>query len=265
MNPSRAFVLLKPDCSGTDRRAAVDAAVAAEGLVVACRHPVSLTPADVRFLWSEYTEDGHVLMHAFLGRYLCTAPSEVLLLRGPDAFAAARRIKRAIRSRYANGPFANLIHAAEHPGELARQANHLLGHCPECAAPFVSSEPLTSPPRPAGRDFRGETDLPALVESLWPALQSVDPSAPVPYCLDRSPVAAVYLGADRAHTLDSAVTALWSALPGITLAHAVLLTLYAGRVGGCPVAVGSHEAVSRSHRVLQAHGITTCGVGPAPS
>ncbi|WIM93607.1 hypothetical protein ACTOB_005590 [Actinoplanes oblitus] len=243
----------------------MEAAVAAEGLSVVCRHPVALTPADVRFLWSEYSADGHVLMHAFLDRYLCTAGSEVLVLRGPDAFEAARRIKRVIRSRYANGPFANLVHTAEHPGELARQANHLLGRCPECADPFVTSEPRTGPARPAGRDFRRDDDLPALVEALWPAVQSADPPAPAPHRLDRSPAAAVYLAADRSQTLDSAVTALWSALPGIPLAHAVMLVLYTGRVGEHPIAVGSHEAISRTHRTLLSHGLTACAVGPFPA
>ncbi|WP_203758880.1 hypothetical protein [Actinoplanes octamycinicus] len=303
----------------------MEAAVAAEGLTVVCRHPVTLTPADVRFLWSEYTEDGHVLMHAFLDRYLCSGPSEVLLLEGPDAFEAARRVKRTIRSRYANGPFANLLHTAEHPAELGRQANHLLGRCPQCAAPFALSDPassdsllsdpvpsdpaltaptpsdpaLTAPvptapvptapvptapvptapastapastapvltaPRPRGRDFRQDHDLPALVDSLWPALQSEDPPAPAPHHLDRSREAAIYLGADRSQSLDSAVTAVWSALPGVTLPHAVMLTLYAGRTGSYPIAVGSHQAVARSHQILLRHGLTACGIGPFPA
>ncbi|GIE56790.1 hypothetical protein Aoc01nite_21920 [Actinoplanes octamycinicus] len=284
-----------------------------------------MTPADVRFLWSEYTEDGHVLMHAFLDRYLCSGPSEVLLLEGPDAFEAARRVKRTIRSRYANGPFANLLHTAEHPAELGRQANHLLGRCPQCAAPFALSDPassdsllsdpvpsdpaltaptpsdpaLTAPvptapvptapvptapvptapastapastapvltaPRPRGRDFRQDHDLPALVDSLWPALQSEDPPAPAPHHLDRSREAAIYLGADRSQSLDSAVTAVWSALPGVTLPHAVMLTLYAGRTGSYPIAVGSHQAVARSHQILLRHGLTACGIGPFPA
>ncbi|GIF14120.1 hypothetical protein [Actinoplanes teichomyceticus] len=261
----RAFVLLKPDCLSTGRRPAVEAAAAAEGLAVVCRHPVALTPSDVRLLWSEYTDGGHALMRAFLDRYLCGGVSEVLLLRGPDAFEAARRVKRAIRSRYANGPFANLVHTAERRGELARQANHLLGRCPACAEPFACDEPPVTPPRPAGRDFRRDADLPGLVESLWPVVQATDPPPPAPHRLDtRPPAAAVYLGADRAQSLDSAVTAVWSALPGVALARAVTLMLHAGRVGGYPIAVGGSRAVQRSHRTLRAHGITACGIGPAP-
>ncbi|GLW27890.1 hypothetical protein Areg01_08300 [Actinoplanes regularis] len=261
----RSFLLLKPDCLRTGRTVAVEAAVAEAGLRIVCRHPVSLTPSEVRFLWSEYTDGAHVLMRAFLERYLGDGPSEVLLLAGPDAFEAARRVKRAIRSRYANGPFANLIHTAERRGELARQANRLFGRCAACADPFVSDEPLVNAPRPAGRDFRREVDVPGLVESLWPALQSADPPPPAPHRLGgRAPESALYLGADPAHSLDSTVTAVWSALPGIALAHAVTLMLYAARVGGYPIAVGGQRAVSRGHRTLIAHGITACGIGPAP-
>jgi nucleoside diphosphate kinase len=261
----RSFVLLKPDCSGTGRSTAVEAATAAEGLRIACRHPLVLTPDDVRFLWSEYTDGSHALMRAFLDHYLCTGASEVLHLHGPDAFEAARRVKRTIRSRYANGPFANLVHTAERRGELARQANHLLGRCAVCADPFVSDEPPTNPARPPGRDFRQDADLPHLVATVWPTVRAADPPPPTPHRLDRgTPAAAVYLGADRANSLDSAVTAVWSALPGADLADAVLLTLYAGRVDGYPIAVGGHRAVEHSHRTLRAHGITACGVGPAP-
>jgi nucleoside diphosphate kinase len=293
----RSFVLLKPDCLRTGRSPAVESAAAAEGLVVVCRHPVTLTPEDVRLLWSEYVDGSHVLMLALLDRYLCAGPSEVLLLEGADAFEGARRVKRAVRSRYANGPFANLVHTAERRSELARQANHLLGRCSSCAGPFtataaagsarvsaraaapasasvlapavaagpVSAEPPGTPLRPGGRDFRPDVDVPGLVEAVWPVLQSLDPPAPAPYRLDgRRPAAAVYLGADPAHSLDSAVTAVWSALPGIAVADALLLQLYAGRVGGYPIAVGSRSAVARSHRVLLDHGITACGIGPAP-
>jgi hypothetical protein len=258
-----SFVLLKPDCSGTTRAAAVEAAVAAEGLTIVCRHPVTLTAADVRFLWSEYKDDEHVLMRAFLDRYLCGGRSEAWLLAGPGAFEAARRVKRSIRSRYANGPFANLVHAAERRGELARQGNHLFGRCPECAAPFRSDEPSANTPRPPGRDFRKDVDVTGLVDALWPDLQAPDPPAPAPHRLDdRTPAAAVYLGADRDHSLDSAVTAVWSALPGVALSQALVLMLYASRVGGYPIAVGGHHAVARSHRTLLAHGITACGIGP---
>ncbi|BCY12224.1 nucleoside-diphosphate kinase [Actinoplanes sp. L3-i22] len=262
----RSFILLKPDCLRTNRTPAVEAAATAEGLRIACRHPVSLTENDVRFLWSEYTDGSHVLMRALLDRYLCAGPSEALLLTGPGAFEAARRVKRTIRSRYANGPFANLVHTAERRGELARQANHLFGRCPICADPFVSDEPLVNAPRPAGRDFRRDVDLPRLVDSLWPALQAPDPPPPAPHRLDgRSPTAAIYLGDDRAHSLDSAVTAIWSALPGVAVGHALQLMLYAGRVGSYPIAVGGPDAIAESHRTLLAHNFTACGIGPAPT
>ncbi|AEV85948.1 nucleoside diphosphate kinase [Actinoplanes sp. SE50] len=354
----RAFVLLKPDCLRTGRSSAVESVITAEGLRIACRHPLTLTPADTRLLWSEYTDEGHVLMRALLDRYLCTAPSAALLLTGPNAFEAARRVKRTIRSRYANGPFANLVHTAETPAELARQATHLFSrpdlppvdhlgythsapsdaasHRPtdgrppvrhpapaggpppvdgpapvggpprvdgpapvggllrvdgpapvggllrvggpapatcsgECAPPFLSSDASPNAPRPTGRDFRQDADIPALVTDLWPLLQATDPPPPPPYHLDdhAQPThpatrddAALYLGADRAHSLDSAVTAIWSALPGITLPRALTLMLYASRVDGYPIAIGSHHAIAQSHRILLQHQLTACGIGP---
>ncbi|MFI1988902.1 hypothetical protein [Actinoplanes sp. NPDC020271] len=255
---SAAFLLLKPDCLRTARTAPVAAAVTAEGLRVAYRRPVQLTGNDVRVLWSEYTDDGHVLMRAFLDRYLCDGPSEAWLVTGPDAFEAARRVKRVIRSRYANGPFANLVHAAERPGELARQGNHLFGDR------FPAQNPVASSPRPAGRDFRADVDVPRLVDELWPTVQLDDPPAPAPHLLDGAVTDVLHLGADPAHSLDSAVTAVWSALPGVTVGHAVTMVLYANRTGGCPVAIGGRQAVERSRRTLLDHGFTACGIGPAP-
>ncbi|WP_203738004.1 hypothetical protein [Actinoplanes cyaneus] len=255
---SAAFVLLKPDCLRTGRAPSVEAAVTAEGLVVAYRRPVKLSGDDVRLLWSEYTDDRHVLMRAFLDRYLCDGPSEVWLVTGPDAFGAARRVKRVIRSRYANGPFANLVHTAERPGELARQGNHLFGDR------FPAGSPAASAPRPAGRDFRRDVDVARLVDEVWPWMQLADPPAPAPHRLDDEAGTVLVIGADPAHSLDSAVTAVWSALPGVTVGHAVMLVLFASRAGGCPIAIGGRRAVERAHRTLLDHGFTACGVGPAP-
>lgn len=252
-----AFLLLKPDCLRRGLTGDVERTIARAGLRIHCRHRVDLTPDDTRFLWSEYTDSGHVLTRALLDRYLCDGSSEVLLVHGPDAFEAARQVKRSVRSRHAMGPFANVVHAAERRGELARQGNHLAGQC----ASFPAAAEL-NPVRPGGADFRSHVDVPRLVDELWPKLQ-VDLAPPQPYRLDGEPVAAVYLGGDRDHSLDSAVTALWRALPGIGVGEAVLLTLFAGRVDGYPIAVGGMDAVERCHRALREHGIKRCGIGPA--
>ncbi|MEV0900631.1 hypothetical protein [Actinoplanes sp. NPDC049802] len=258
----RAFLLLKPDCLRLGLSGFVERAVEAAGLRVVCRHRVSLSPGDVRHLWSEYDDAGHSLALAFLDRYLTGEPSEVWQLAGPDAFEAARLIKREVRSRHAAGPFANVVHGAQRRGELARQANHLLGRCGACAAPFVSDEPALDPPRPPGLDFRQHADLAALVDELWPLLQDV-PADPGPVRLDGGDTGrAIHLGPDREHTLDSTVTALWHALPGAGLRHPVLLALHAGYSGGTPVAVGGRRALRACLRTLREHGIRNCGEGP---
>jgi hypothetical protein len=238
----------------------VERAVAAEGLLITCRHTLTLTPADTRVLWQEYTDDGHVLTRALLDRYLCGGPSEVLHLRGHDAFEAARRVKRAVRSRHAMGPFANVVHAAEQPGELARQGAHLAERC-GCAPPPPDLTPAPAAVRPTGHDFRPGTDIAALVDAVWPKLQA-DLAAPAPHRLDAAVEAALYLGADRAHTLDSSVTAVWRALPGVELADALLLTLYAGRTGDYPIAIGSRDAVGKAYQVMLQHGVRACAPGP---
>ena len=253
-----AFLLLKTDCLRLGLTGAALDAVAGAGLRVECRHVLELSPTDVRFLWTEYTDRDHVLTRAFLDRYLTSGPSEVVHVSGPEAFEAARRVKRALRSRFALGVFANVVHAAERRGELARQATRLLGRCAACAGPFLSDEPLLNPRRPGGIDFRRHFDVPALVEELWPVLRE-DLPEPAPYRLDaRAPVAAVVLGGDRAHTLDSSVSAIWQALPGIEPAHAVLLALHADRTGGFPIAAGGRRAAARAHRSLLEHGLRNC-------
>ncbi|MEV4280676.1 nucleoside-diphosphate kinase [Actinoplanes xinjiangensis] len=244
-----AFVLLKPDCRRRGLTGEVERAVGAAGLTVDGRRVVTLSPADVRHLWSEYSDAGHGLTLGFLDRYLTTGSSEVLLVSGPDAFETARRIKRTIRARYADGPFANVIHAAERAGELARQRDHLLGR--------ENADPPVSPPRPPGRDFRRLFDVPALVADVWPRIQGV-PTDPGPHRLDDGADAAVGLGPDRDHTLDSTVTALWQALPGVEPSRAVLLALHAGWSGGTTVAVGSRSAVHHCLRTLHEHGIRNC-------
>ncbi|BEL02722.1 hypothetical protein Q0Z83_009130 [Actinoplanes sichuanensis] len=244
----RAFVLLKPDCLRRGLGGAVERAVEAAGLTVDGRLPLALSPADVRYLWSEYSDAGHSLTLGFLDRYLTTGPSEMLPVSGPDAFEAARRVKREIRSRHADGPFANVVHAAERLGELARQRDHLLGR--------PNADPPVSPPRPPGLDFRPLFDVPALIEELWPRTQGV-PADPGPHRLDDG-TGAVILGPDRDHTLDSTVTALWHALPGVEPARAVLLALHSGWSGGTPVAVGGRAARRRCLRILREHGVRNC-------
>ena len=257
-----AFLLLKPDCLRHGLTGSALDAVAAEGLRVECRHVLRLTPADVRFLWTEYTDRHHVLARAFLDRYLTSGESEVLHVSGPDAFEAARRAKRRLRSLHARGVFANVVHAAERRGELARQAGRLLGRCAACAGPFVSDEPPLNPHRPGGIDFHRHFDVSALVDELWPALRDDLPET-APHRLDhRAPVAAVVLGGDRAHTLDSTVSAIWQALPGIAPAHAVLLALHADRTGGFPIAIGGRRAAARGHRALLRHGLRNCRLEP---
>ncbi|MEU4622696.1 nucleoside-diphosphate kinase [Actinoplanes sp. NPDC023801] len=254
-----AFLLLKPDClrrglTGEAERLARDAGLRIDG-----RQPVTLSPADVRHLWSEYDEAGHSLTLAFLDRYLTTGPSEVLLLSGPDAFEAARRLKREIRARHADGPFANVVHAAERRAELDRQRDHLLGRSGD------GTDPPPSSPRPPGIDFRPLFDVTALADEVWPLVQGPPPD-PGPFRLDSGDLGrAVLLGPDRNHTLDSTVTALWHALPGVEPRRAVLLTLHAGWSGATPIAVGGQNALRDCLGALREHGILNCGIGrPQP-
>jgi nucleoside diphosphate kinase len=257
IHTEQAFLLIKPDGVRQGRTAEVERMAAAEGLTTGVRRTVTLTPADVRFLWAEYTDDGHVLARAFLDRYLTSGPSEAIVVHGPDAFEAARRIKRRIRGRHAVGVFANVIHAAESRAELARQTGHLFDGV-TAAAPVR--------PRPAGIDFRAIFDVPKLVGDLWPVLQE-DLLPPYPHRTGTPETDLLLLGGDRDHTLDSTVTAIWHALPGIAPAQAVHLALFADRTDGFPIAVGNRRAMARAERTLRKHGIRHCrrvSAGPVP-
>ncbi|WP_255689526.1 nucleoside-diphosphate kinase [Actinoplanes sp. DH11] len=250
-----SFLLLKPDCVRQGLIGAAERTIADAGLTVEDRRQVRLSPADVRHLWAEYTDDGHPLARAFLDRYLTTAPSEIVLVSGEDAFERTRRVKRALRSRYAIGVFANVVHAAESRTELTRQRDHLFGG---------TSHDLSVPTRPAGLDLRAHFDVPALVNRLWPLLQQ-DLVPPSPYPLEVGlPEAAVILGSDRNRTLDSTVSAIWQALPGIDPGHAVMLALHTDRVGAYPVAAGGRRTVKRCWKALRHHGIQACGRATFP-
>ena len=65
--------------------------IAGAGLAVVRRETLTLTPADVRVLWAEYSDDGHVLARAFLDRYLPSGPSEAIVVGGDNAFEKARQ------------------------------------------------------------------------------------------------------------------------------------------------------------------------------
>ncbi|MBB2947461.1 nucleoside diphosphate kinase [Actinoplanes lutulentus] len=243
-----AFLLLKPDCLRLGITAEALRLISEAGLRVEERRRIRLTPADVRYLWSEYTDDGHVLARAFLDRYLTTDDAEAVLVSGDDAFEKVRRIKRRLRSRHALGMFANVVHAAESLSELDRQMGYLFSG---------TDSPAGVSHRPGGIDFRPHFDVPKLVSGLWPLLQR-DLDAPPPYPLDDGGEHAVILGGDRDHTLDSTVSAIWQSLPGVDPAHAILLALYADRTGGFPIALGNRRSVARCHRALVRHGIRHC-------
>ncbi|GAA1620308.1 nucleoside-diphosphate kinase [Actinoplanes couchii] len=291
-----AFLLLKPDCLRLGLTGHVERVVEAAGLRVDGRFGVTLTPADVRALWAEYDDAGHRLTLAFLDRYLTTAPSEVLLVSGPDAFEAARRVKRKIRGMFANGPYANVVHAAEQRDELTRQRAHLVNATEKLAGKEKSGgeEKSVGEEKPEGKEKSGGTgnsadegnppgkgkvepggsgkaangtvarrppgdvpfDVTAVVGEVWPLIQGI-PADPGPVRLDDGE-RAVFLAPDREHTLDSTVTALCHALPGTPARQIVLLALHAGFSGGEAIAIGSRSAVRRGVRALRERGIRNC-------
>ncbi|MEV6525154.1 hypothetical protein AB0M43_24690 [Longispora sp. NPDC051575] len=248
-----AFLLLKPDCLRAGLSAHVEREIEAEGLEIRCRHRIALTPADIRYLWNEYSDEGHSLMLGLLDRYLGGGPSQVVTLAGADAYEAARRVKRAIRWRFADGPFANVVHAAESPGELLRQGKLLLGWCERCSGARPASTFPDKELRPTGMLFEN-TD--PVLDALWARLRAGLPR-PEPVQLGGAG-SVVVLGVDTAHSLDSTVTAVYRALPGVDLGAAIELALHANRVGRYPIGIGTPEETVRSLELLRANGIANC-------
>jgi len=260
-----SFLLLKPDCLEQGLGPTVEAEIAAATLNIRCRHRITLTPSDVRYLWTEYNDRDHVLALGFLDRYLCGGPSEVVCLGGAGAFEIARKLKRSIRGQYARGVFANVVHAAETRSELVRQAGRLLGVCSRCLITWPACEVHDPPLRPPGLAFADLLDVQAVIAKLWPRVRA-GLIAPNPVRLgSASAEAAVFLGVDSDNSLDSAVTAVWHALPGIDLGDALIMTLYAGRSGGHAIALGAADRVSRCHDLLREHGIRNTWIGPPPA
>ncbi len=259
----QSFLLLKPDAIRADRVQAVTDQVTGSGLRVTCARDIVLTPAMVRLLWSEYTPLDHPLTFAFLDRYLCGRASRVLCVSGPDAFEASRRIKRAIRSRFSRGVFANVVHAAETRAELARQKAVLMEPCSNCTA-IRYDDAQDSVLRPSGLPAEEvESGLDAISE-IWNELERLDGrlDEPVPVRLgsDGGQLWGVLFGVDSYNSVDSAVAAVKWSLPGLDLVSALRLAIYAGRAEGHLIATGDEASVRACFASLKSFGIRNCNV-----
>jgi nucleoside diphosphate kinase len=261
--PEQSFLLLKPDAIRLDRVQAITDEVAKSRLTVICTRDIVLTPAHVRSLWSEYSPDIHPLTFAFLDRYLCAGVSRVLCVAGLDAFEASRRIKRAIRSRFSGGVFANVVHAAETRAELARQKAILMERCPNCAV-IAHEGDRDSVLRPSGLHIdEVEAGLDAIGE-VWNELERSDGrlEEPVPVQLggDGGPLWGVLFGVDSYNSVDSAVAAVKWSLPGLDLVSALRMAIYAGRADGHLIATGDETSARACFASLKSFGIRNCNV-----
>lgn len=255
-----AFLLLKPDCLELGLADEVLGIAEREGLTVRSQHLLRLQPGDVRALWQEYRPRDHVLAVAFLDHYLCTATSRAVLLEGDQPFEQARRVKRVVRSTWARGIFANVVHAAESTEELTRQGRYLFGDVSRHGLHWPDHVPVPTRLRPAGHDFREVTDVPGLVRSMWAELGAGLPETPCLLLDQPNGSAQLFLGVDNDNSLDSAVTAIWRTFPDVEMELALRTALYAGRSGGHPVARGEPAQIDALEQGLRSYGIVNCWV-----
>lgn len=250
-------LLVKPDCIALGLQTDVREEIERSGLKILCEHEVHLTSADISTLWKEYDPVDHPLTVGLLRRYLCSAPSRLLVVEGKDPLSSGRQAKRQVRRRWAQGVFANVLHSPETEEEMQRQR---VLFSPYCDRLPTGGAPLPAPAvRKAPSDaFADLEDLAAQLEDAWRVLQTPH-SPPTPYVLDDAVgTAEVHLGVDSQNSVDSAVAAVWHACPGLSLPEAIVLTLHAGRHGGMVLATGSAERVQACWQALRDRGIVNC-------
>ncbi|GJF33426.1 hypothetical protein KNE206_61260 [Kitasatospora sp. NE20-6] len=241
-----AFYLLKPD-------ALVDAEVPRRarellpGLEVVDERDVTLTPAQVSALWAENRSELRPIASSFLGLYLVGRTSRLVTVRGAQALAGVIGLKRRLRREYGQGAFANVVHAPSDPWENEDHAAVLEGRE---RPPGPGTPPRGNPPASPRVVALGPARVLREVSAVWrqahdegwPSLAVSAPDAP----------AAVWLVADDVHSIDSAVSALWDALPQLGLRAAIAIVCEAERTGRALAWAGAPEAVSLAAKALRA-------------
>lgn len=163
-----AILVLKPDAIASGLVPDILDLAAHYELNVACRHRrIVDTGTMVRAL----PETGnHVIERLLVERQYHGRPVEVLLVAGHDALGRAKALRAEARDRWARGPFANTVHAADEPAEWALQLRELAAGCRTCeiasgtvTTPYRRRKlPLTLPAR-----LRDESLLRRLLTTWW--------------------------------------------------------------------------------------------------
>lgn len=252
---STAFYLLKPDalsCGNIAQRARE----LAPDLHIVAEQDVVITSKQVSALWADDRPELYPIASAFLELYLVGRTSRLVTVRGDAALEDVIRLKQQLRREYGRGAFANVVHAPSDPCENQDHAAVLEGRRrPPQSGPVY-------PPASSRVVSLGQDEIFPMVSAVWKQAQEFGwPSLAAP--LSNAP-AAVWLIADRVHSIDSAVSALWEGLPQLSLHTVVALVCEVERTGRTPVLSGTPAVVAHAAERLRAQGLRA-ETGPGTS
>jgi hypothetical protein len=242
---SMSFYLLKPDAL-VRRDVVLRAEKLLGGVTIVEERDVVLTAPQVSALWAENRSELHPIASAFLELYLVGQTSRLVTVDGDGALETVILLKRQLRREYSQGAFANVVHA---PSDAWENEDHaaILG---ERERPPKPGTGLQGIPAAANVTSLTADEVRRAVLSVWQQVQeegwaSLAVRAP-------SEPAAAWLVADDVHSMDSAVSALWDALPQLSLRGAITRVCEAERTGQALVIAGSVTVVSVAAERLRA-------------
>lgn len=238
-----SLVVLKPDCLARGLTAEAEAAIAAAGLTVRCRHRVTMTPERIGAFYADVPRHLHVLEARIFDLWMAAKDVELLVVAGADPRRAARRARDDVRARHSLGVFANLVHAPDGAGEAAVQLAALGQRaCTSCraAAAELHGDWPTCPDWPLLGD-----DAPAVlarIDELWhdPCSPFWEPGQVGPWPLAEG--GGWQLVIEDSHdplSLDNLAAATIAVLPEVPLAHLVDQLIDGAHGDAYPVARGT--------------------------
>lgn len=259
------FLMVKPDGICRGLLPMVRAALQSYGVTVREEREVEFRRGDVPLLWPRIQSATHPLTVELLTRYLTSGPSRLLLLDPPQCLAAAQQVKHSLRRRFGDRMFGNLVHVADDPAAAEREWRVLNTPAGARTGDLVSPLP-SARAADAAEVTVSEEQAVAECALLWSELTEGrfeirhTPSVSSPAHEHQ-----LLLHDDDVNTPDTFVEGLLAAVPRLTLADALHLTVQLDFTDAAPVATCTERSYSELAERLRAHGIERLSMQARPA